>query len=83
MAMKTEMLELSKKDFEWVMIKTSQRVKMYMLEPNWRENKSYWQINERDKKNQKENLEMKNIVAPNKNAVDDLDSQMAQRRDIL
>ena len=35
------------------------------------------------KKNQKENLEMKNIVAPNKNAVDDLDSQMAQRRAIL
>jgi len=83
MAMKTEMLELSKKDFEWLMIKMPQRVNMYMLDPNWRENKSYWQINERDKKNQKENLEMKNIVAPNKNAVDDLDSQMAQRRDIL
>ena len=81
--MKTEMLELSKKDFEWLMIKMPQRVNMYMLDPNWRENKSYWQINERDKKNQKENLEMKNIVAPNKNAVDDLDSQMAQRRDIL
>ena len=83
MAMKTEMLELSKKDFERLMIKMPQRVNMYMLDPNWRENKSYWQINERDKKNQKENLEMKNIVAPNKNAVDDLDSQMAQRRDIL
>ena len=83
MAMKTEMLELSKKDFEWLMIKMPQRVNMYMLDPNWRENKSYWQRNERDKKNQKENLEMKNIVAPNKNAVDDLDSQMAQRRDIL
>ena len=83
MAMKTEMLELSKKDFERLMIKMPQRVNMYMLNPNWRENKSYWQINERYKKNQKENLEMKNIVAPNKNAVDDLDSQMAQRRDML
>ena len=83
MAMKTEMLELYKKDFERLMIKMPQRVNMYMLDPNWRENKSYWQINERYKKNQKENLEMKNIVAPNKNAVDDLDSQMAQRRDML
>ena len=34
MAMKTEMLELSKKDFERVMIKVSQRVNMYMLDPN-------------------------------------------------
>ena len=83
MAMKTEMLELSKKDFERVMIKVSQRVNMYMLDPNWRENKSSWQINERYKKEPKGKFRNEKYSSPNKNAVDDLDSQMAQRRAIL
>ena len=34
MSMKIEMLKLSKEGFERVMIKMSQRVNMYMLDPN-------------------------------------------------